>query len=240
MSMFANIKTDDNIKNETDSLGSSGPIDSGLYLTKVNLAYAITAESGATGVVLHLGIESREVRQTLWITSGKAKGCKNYYETKDGERKYLPGFNLFQSLCLLTIGKEVHEMDTEEKIVKLYNPESKKEEPTKVQVLVELLNQPIYTGILRQTVDKTAKGDNGEYHPTGESREENEIDKFFRERDKMTTAEIRAGAEDAAFCAQWETKWKGVTRDRRAKTDGTAAAPKAGAPAAAKRSPFAQ
>lgn len=237
MSMFANVKTDEKIKDETDSLGSSGPIDSGLYLTTVNLAYAIKTEAGATGVVLHLGIGNREVRQTLWITSGKAKGCKNYYETADGERKYLPGFNLFQSLCLLTVGKEVHEMDTDEKVVKLYNYDSKKEEPTKVDVLVELLNKPIYAGILKQTVDKTAKGDDGEYHSTGESREENEIDKFFRERDKMTTAEIRAGADEATFCVQWEAKWKGVARDRRSKTDGAPAA-KAGTPAAAKRSMF--
>lgn len=240
MSLFKNIKTDESIKNETDSLGSSGPLDSGAYLAKISLAYAIVAASGATGVVLHLNIDKREIRQTLWITSGKEKGNKNYYETKDGERKYLPGFNLFQSLCLLTIGKEVHEMDTESKVIKLYNPETKKEEPTEVEVLVELLNQEIYAGILKQTVDKTAKGDDGKYHPTGESRDENEIDKFFRERDKMTTAEIRAGAEEPTFFNQWEAKWKGVARDRRAKTDGAAPAAKAGAPAgAAKRSLFA-
>jgi hypothetical protein len=87
------------------------------------------------------------------------------------------------SLCLLTLGKEISELTTEEKVLNIYSPDAKAEVPTKVQVLMDLLNQEILVGLIKQTVDKTAKDAAGAYQPTGETREENEIDKFFRARD---------------------------------------------------------
>ena len=68
---------------------------------------------------------------------------------------------------------------------------------------------------LLKTVDKTKKNDaTGQYEPTGETREENEIDKLFRASDRMTTAEIRAKAAEASFAFTWETKNTGVTKNK--------------------------
>jgi hypothetical protein len=236
MSLLKNLSTDTTIANETDSVGSSGPLDSGIYNAKVALAYVNIVASGAVGLVLNLKTEAgREIRQTLWMSSGKEKGCKNYYE-KDGQKHYLPGFLHANSLALLTVGKEISDLDTETKVVKLYSAEAKAEVPTKVEMIMDLIDQDIIVGVIRQTVDKTQKDDNGVYQPTGETRDENEIDKFFRAKDRMTTAEIRAQAEEATFIDTWETKWTGKVKNKAKGTaaNGTAGAPKAASTAAKK------
>ena len=245
MSLLKNLASDASIANETDSVGGTRVLSSALYNLKVTLAYIKVAASGAMALELVFKTDtSADVRQTLWMTGGKDKGGKNYYE-KDGQKHYLPGFLLANSLSLLTVGKELSELDTEEKVVKLYSYEAKAEVPTKVQMVTDLLGQEIVAGVLRQTVDKTKKNDaTGKYEPTGETRDENEIDKFFRARDKLTTAEIRAGLTEASFATTWEEKWKDQVRDRSTKKTGagTAGAPKASGAAgatAAKTSLFA-
>lgn len=214
MSLLANLATDASIKNEKDSIGGSGPVDSGLYPLNIAMAYLSTSAGGAMGLVLNLKTEdNKEIRQTLWMTSGTAKGCKNYYE-KDGEKNYLPGFIHANALALLTVGKEISTLETEDKVINVYSAEAKAEVPTKVKVFMDLINQPIIAGMIKQTVDKTVKNEAGAYVPTGETREENEIDKFFRAKDRMTTAEIRAQADEAIFIGSWEQKWKGKVKDR--------------------------
>jgi hypothetical protein len=239
MNMLANLKTDDAIATEKDSVGGGSFIlESGIYNATVSLAYITKSKGGALGLVLNLKTDAdKEIRQTLWMTSGTEKGCKNYYE-KDGEKHYLPGFNHANSLALLTVGKEISELDTEVKVINAYSPEAKAEVPTKVDMIMDLLGKEITVGVIKQTVDKTKKNEaTGAYEPTGETRDENEIDKLFRARDRMTTAEIRAQAEKATFVETWEAKWAGKTKDKSKGAAGTAGAPKAaaGAPAAAKK-----
>ena len=239
MSLLASLATDSSVTEEKDSVGSSGPLDSGLYKATIALAYVTKSAGGAMGLVLNLKTEAnREIRQTLWMTSGTAKGGKNYYE-KDGEKFYLPGFNHANSMALLTCGKEISELDTETKVVNVYSAEVKSEVPTKVEMLMDLLNKEVILGLIRQTVDKTKKNDAGVYEATGETRDENEIDKIFRARDRMTTAEIKAQAETATFADTWDAKNTGKTRMKAKGAAGTAGAPgapkAAGAPAAAKK-----
>ena len=235
MNMLATLTTQDDISNERDSVGSSGPLESGLYNCTVNLAYITKSQGGALGLVLNLATDAgREIRQTLWMTSGTAKGCKNYYEDKNGQKQYLPGFNLANSLALLAAGKEISTLDTETKVVNTYSPEAKAEVPTKVEMVMDLLGKEIIAGVIKQTVDKTQKNDAGVYVPTGETRDENEIDKFFRAKDRKTTAEIRAQAEEASFVDTWDQKWSGKTRDRaKGAANGLPGVPKLGGAGAA-------
>ena len=239
MSLLKSLATNDSISNEKDSVGGTGPLDSGLYKTTVSMAYLSKSKGGALGMVLTLKTEEgKDIRQTLWMTSGTEKGCKNYYETKTGEKQYLPGFNIANSLTLLTLGKEISDLETETKVVNVYSAEAKAEVPTKVEVLMDLLNQEVTVGLIKQTVDKTTKNETtGVYEPTGETRDENEIDKLFRTRDRMTTAEIRAQAEEAKFIDTWSAKFTGTVKNKSKGASGTAGAPKAaaGAPAAAKK-----
>jgi hypothetical protein len=238
MSILASLSTDASIADEKDSVGSGGPLDSGLYNAKVALAYITKSAGGAIGLVINLKTDTnREIRQTLWMTSGTAKGGKNYYENKNGEKQYLPGFLHANSLSLLTVGKEISALDTETKVVNVYSVEAKAEVPTKVEMLMDLIGQEVIVGLIKQTVDKTKKNElTGIYEPTGETRDENEIDKLFRAKDRMTTAEIRAQAEAASFIDTWNAKFTGTVKNKAKGAAGVAGAPKAaGAPVAAKK-----
>jgi hypothetical protein len=207
MSILKNLKNDASIKDETDRLGGGGVLNTGVYPLNIKLAYINVADSGAIALNLHAETpEGRNVKQQFWMTSGKAKGGQNFYTDKQGVKNYLPGYLLAESLALLTTGKSIGDLDTEEKVVNLYDATAKAEKPTKVQMVMELLNKDVLAGIIKQTVDKNVKNANGEYVPSGETRDENEIDKFFRARDKMTTSEIRGGAEKAEFHDKWIEK----------------------------------
>jgi hypothetical protein len=231
MSLLKTLKTDESIKGEErDSVGGFGVVDSGLYAAKIALAYVTKSAGGAIGLVTSFKTEDKkELRQTFWMTN---KQGQNFYE-KDGQKNYLPGFNQANALALLTLGTEIADIETEEKVVNVYSAEARAEVPTKVQMLVDLLDKEVILGVQRQIVDKTAKDDKGVYQPTGDTREENEVDKIFRAKDKMTVAEIRAGAAEAKFIEQWAEKFTGKTRDRTTKGGGTAGAPKGAAAAAA-------
>ena len=140
------------------------------------------------------------------------------------------------SLCLLTVGNEISEMDTENKMIKLWNREAQKEVPTEVPVVTGLIGQEITLGLIRQTVDRVAKADDGSYVPTGETREENEIDKFFRAKDKLTTAEIRGQIEEPGFFNAWKNKWDGQTRDKSTQNSGSTSSKVSGALSGTNRS----
>lgn len=238
MSLKDLLATDASINTEKDSVGNGGPLPSGLYLATISMAYLTKSDGGAVGLVLTAKTEnSGEIRQTLWMTSGTAKGCKNYYE-KDGVKNYLPGFNHANSIALLAAAQEIGAMDTETKVVNVYSKDAKADVPTKVEVFVDLLGKEILLGLILQTVDKTKKNEtSGVYEATGEVREENELDKVFRARDRLTTSEVLGQAAEASFVDIWSDKWVGKTRNKSKGASGTAGAPKgvAGAPAGAKK-----
>jgi len=227
MSLLQNLTTDESIANEKDSVGGGfAPMETAIYKSTISLAYLQKSAGGALSLVLHMMSEAgKEFRQTIWMTSGDAKGNKNFYIDKNNDKQYLPGFNLANSLCLLTVAKEISQMETEKKTVPLYNFDAKAEVPTSVDMIMDLLGKEVYSAVFKQTVDKNAKGDDGKYYPTGETRDENEIDKFFRITDKLTTQEVRAGATDAAFFDTWEQKFTGQTRNKAKGASGTAGTP---------------
>lgn len=240
MSILANLTTDSSIANEKDSIGGgSRVLESGIYTFTIQHAYIGKSTGGAISLNLNLKTEdNKELKQQLWVTSGTAKGGKNYYIDKNGDKQYLPGFVMANSLCLLALGKEISELDTEQKVISVYNTEAKAEVPTKVDMLMDLVGKDITAAVFKQIVDKTKKNEStGAYDPTGETREENELDKFFRASDKKTTAEIRAQAEEATFVHTWEKKYAGQTRDKSkgaGGANGTAGAPKAASVGASK------
>jgi len=228
MSLLNALTSDESITPEKDSVGGSGPLESGLYPVKIAMAHINKAASGALGLVLSMKTEdNHEIRQTLWMTSGTAKGGKNYYE-KDGQKNYLPGYLHANSVALLAAGKEISEMETETKVINLWSSEAKSEVPTKVEAVMDLIGKEIIVGLIKQTVDKTKKNEStGVYEATGETRDENEVDKIFRASDRMTTAEIRAQATEPTFINTWEAKWVGKTKNKAKGATGTAGAPAA-------------
>jgi len=213
--MFDNLKTDDTIAVESDRLGGSFLLDSNVYDMGIDLAYFDVSKGGATSLTFHFkGKNGENLRQTFWVTSGKAKGATNYYLDKDGNKQYLPGFSQANSICKLASGKDMGDLTTEAKTIKIWNGELKKEAPTERQVATELLGKEITLGVLRQIVNKSVKGDDNKYHDTNDSREENEVEKAFRATDHLTNAEIAAGETEAVFYDKWKEKNVGNTRNK--------------------------
>lgn len=223
MNAFAALKTHDDVEEEKDILGGGfQPFDSDVYDFTIKQAYFGESSGGAISVSLELETdEGRTLRKTEYVTSGTAKGQKNFYVNQKGEKHYLPGFITINHMALLTAGKELGDLETEEKVINKYDPDAGKEVPTKVNMLMDMVGQRIKLGILRQIVDKKVKDGNGNYVPDGTTREVNEIDKVFRESNGMTVVEIKAEADEAAFLERWISKNQGNTQDR---TDKKAAA----------------
>ena len=229
---LAQLQTDDSIQPETDSVGGAGVLDSGLYNSTIKMAYLGESAGGALSLTLILETESSgEFKTVIYLTTRKDKGQRNTFE-KNGQKHYLPGFNLGSSVCMLTVNKPIGEVETEDKIVKLWDKAAGKEMPTNVPVLTALIGQPIIAGIYKKNVDKeknvAPEGSPRKYVATGETRDENEVDKFFRAADGLTTTEILAGSTESAFRDTWKTKNTGVTR---MKAKGTAEAVTQSAPA---------
>ncbi len=236
MSLLKNLKTDSSIAGEKDSLGGGGTFDSGYYKFKVTMAYLQESSGGALGLFLTLKDKDsgRELKNTQYLTGGKEKGQNNYFIDKSGEKQYLPGFLIGNSLSMMTTGKEISDLDSEEKVVSVYDFDARAEVPKKLPVLVDLIGKDINAGILRVTEQKQKKGDDDKYYDVpGETRDSNEIDKFFCAREgyeDMTTSEIKARQADpsikAEFYAAWTEKNAGKTRDKtKGKQAGTAGAP---------------
>jgi hypothetical protein len=235
--LLAGLETTETIKEDGDFLGGFNALDSGIVNATVELAYVTVSDGGAKALnVTFKTDEGQTLRQQFWMTSGAAKGGLPYYVNKTTlEKKYLPGFVHANHLCLLTAGKRITTLDTAEKMINLYSPKEGKELPTKVDMVMDLLGKQITIGVIKQTVDKTkevgvdpATGKKI-YAPSGETRVENEVDKFFRQRDGLTVAEIKAKMTEPKFKTQWAEKWTDLVRDKSTGVaNATFGAPKAG------------
>lgn len=213
MSVFSNLKTDGLEKSE-DRLGGFSVKSSDAYLAEIKAAYAIQSQGGAHGVVLVLNLDGGEYTETVYVTN---KQGENWFLNRNDKTKKvpLPGFTTINDICLVTTNKPLSEQDTEEKVVKVYDFDEGKELPKTVPMLVDLVGQKFWAGIIQQTVDKNQKNDStGVYEPTGETRDENVIEKVFHEPTKMTVVEATEGATEAVFFEKWVEKNKGVTRNK--------------------------
>jgi len=228
--MFGNLKQDPTIQEAGDVLGGGGVLDTDIHKMVVEMAYADKSAGGALSLNLSFkGSNGTSLRTTFWVTSGTAKGGHNYYVDKQGNKQFLPGYSQANALCLLTVGEELANVAPETKTIGIYDYDLKKEVPKQREVLMPLIGQEVSLGVIRQIVDKNVKNDAGIYVPSGETREENEIDKIFRASDGMTVVEIRAEATEAVFYNKWLEKNKGVVRN---KAKGAVAGNAGGQPAA--------
>ena len=222
--MFNNLKTDETIETSGDTLGGGSkftPFDSAIYPMTVKMAYGTYSKEKALALNLVLGSEDgKELKQQFWLTSNETKGCLNYYMAKDPQtgkntiKKYLPGFELANALCIMTLGKKISEVGTEEKTIMLYDYAAKKEVPTAVNMITELLGKQVFVGVIKQLVNKRVKHPTtGEYVSITDTKEENEIDKFFHYPSGLTITEAKAKGEPK-FKEQWAEKWTGEIKDR--------------------------
>lgn len=220
--MFGDLKSSNEIKEQGDVLGGGSVSESDLYEAEIKVAYGITSSGGAKGMVIEFKLPSnRSHRETVYVTSGTAKGCKNYYE-KDGEKHYLPGFSMMNAIAMLTLEKELSALKFEDKTLKIYDATAKAETPQQVPVAVELTGKKIKIGLLKVRKNKQVKTDTG-YVDTNEERFVNELDRVFHYPSNVTLAEARA-KQTATFHEQWLSKWKGQVKDTFKEVEGGASA----------------
>ncbi|WP_421991754.1 hypothetical protein [Roseococcus sp.] len=232
MSIFAKLKSD-GFEETQDRLGGFQVRETDIYTGPIKMAYAGSSKGGAQNVTLILDLPGgSEYRETIYITNKKGE---NWFVNKDDptKRVALPGFTVMDDICTVTSGKGLAEQDTEAKMVKVYDPDQKKEVPKSVPVLVELLGLTVSLGIGKLLENKT-KLEGNEYVPTAEERSSNVIEKVFHTETKMTCAEARQGLSEGVFWDAWLERNKGKERDKRTIKDGQGGA--AGAPVATKSS----
>lgn len=237
--MFNDIKVDSSIQVSGDRLSGSTLLESGVYDFTIKLAYGSLSKGKASALNLLLETaDHREIKQQLWVTSGEAKGRLPYYiDKRTKTKKFLPGYELANDLCMMTINKPLNQTVSEDKTIMLYDYSQGKEVPTQVKMLTELIGKKIFGGVIKQIVDKNIlDSTTNTYVPSGETREENEIDKFFHHPTGLTVTEAKAKIEEPKFKNDWVKRWSEVTRDKTTKLGTLPGAP-AGKPNSAETAP---
>jgi len=202
--------TTDGLDAAKDTLGGFQLLPSGIYLSRVKMAYITQSAGGATGVVLELDTGNHAHMETVWISS---KTGANYYKGQNGEKKPLPGFTLINELCLLTTDKPLSQQEVETKKVEVFDFESMGKVLKAVPVLTELIGTRVHAGIHKQIENKQVKNAAGVYVATSDTREKNALNKVFHFETGQTFNEKEADAE-ARFQEQWVAKYGGVTLDK--------------------------
>lgn len=238
MGLFSNLGTE-GLEATEDRLGGFSPLNSAAYEATIKAAYAGQSQGGAHSVTLIADAGGREYRETVYITNKKGE---NFFLNKNDKTKKvpLPGFTTINDICLVTVETPLSEMETEDKVINVWDNDAKKETPKSVPMLTSLIGQKVGLGIIEQLVNKNEKDGSGTYVPTAETRVENFIDKVFHYPTNMTVVEATNGATEPKFHEAWVAKNTGVQRDRREIKDGSAGSngrPAAGAPAAGSAAP---
>ena len=216
--VFGNMSTE-GMEEQGDSLGGFQTYDSDIYLADVKAFYAGKArESNSQNVTVILTLPgNKEYRETIYVTN---KNGENFYKNDNDKKVILPGYQLADSIAMMTTGKPLNQLTAEEKVVNVWDPEESKELPKAVQMFTEVLGNKIYAGIVKEIVSKTVKGQDGKYHPTDETREQNRIDKFFHSESKQTMTEAKDGLE-AGFFDKWLEANKGQVKNKAKGNKGT-------------------
>ena len=247
---LSNMKNSGKVEDDTDHIGGGfQALKSGAYPLTVDKAFFGLSSGGANTVTVWLtGERGAQLRETFYVTSGTKKGCKNTYIKNKGKANesehYLPGFNAVNSLCLLTVGEELtsEDIEVQKKMINLYSFEESKEVATEVDMIVSICGEKIVAGVFHQIVDKKKLNDDtGDYNPTGETKEVNEINKFFCAKEgyeNLTLIEINADKEEPLFYNDWVEKYTDVVMDKTDKTKAKPGAPRQDGKAAPKKAIF--
>lgn len=223
--MFQNLKSDNLAKAEDRLGGGFEAKPSGSYEAVLKMVYAGQSSGGAQSITIIADLGGSELRETVYITN---KSGENFYSDKNDPKKKLPlpGFTLVNDICLLVTGSPLEDQETAEKKVKVYDPSERKEVPTDVPVLTDLLGQKIRLGILREISDQEKKDDSGnyvkQYDDSGKikTRTQNTIDKAFHPETFKTVNEYLLEVETPEFHEAWVQRNTGKDRNRATRDSG--------------------
>ncbi len=213
--MFSNLKRTADMVESTDTLGGGSYIlESGVYKAKVASCYVEFSKGGAQMIQLKLTVAkpdgtTQDFSERLVVTNREGV---IYYKGKDGKNHALPGYEMFEDLCLLTVGKLPSDLGTEKKVLPIFNYELGKEVPTEVDCVVDLLGQEVLAGIVKVRRNKQVADATGQYIDSADERVTNELRKLFHADFRTTVVEMRkaeqSGQGTAALKAEFIDKWE--------------------------------
>jgi hypothetical protein len=208
--MFDNLNTDEVVQVEEEKLGGNSKRieETGVYDFQITKAFGGQSAGGAYFIEVHLKTEDeKDLKVREYITSGKAKNCKNYYVGKDGKKHSLPGYAKMNALDVLLTGNIEQYPKTEKKQIMLYDYEAKKEIPKEADVITSWIGKHV-TGLVRMVQEfKQAKNQaTGNYEDTAETRTYPEIVHFVDAVTGQTRSEKIAG-KDASIKPQFVQKF---------------------------------
>lgn len=223
MNLFSSLTTD-GLEESQDRLGGNQPLSSDIYQATIKAVYITHSQSGAMAANLIADIEGREYRETFYITN---KEGKNYYLNQQNKKCPLPGFTVINDMCLIGAEAPLSDLNAEDKVLKLYDFESKSEVNKSVPVITDLIGKKVALGIVQRLENKNVK-EGDRYVPSAETRTFNAVDKVFHPTEKLTVAEALHGKEPK-FWDAWLKRNKNQVQDRRKIKEGQNA-PKHAAP----------
>jgi len=221
-------------QNEDFLPGNNFILDTGLYPMNVDMAFMGESARGAVFITLHLKENggNRTHRETFYVTSNKENGRRNtYVDKRSGKARLLPGMESANQLSIITTGKKLSALETTEKIIKMWNFDSRSEENTPVPCLTEMLNKPVLVAITKRRENKNTKVGN-DWIPTNDERLFNEAGKFLYPNG-LSVAEKIAGQTETTYRDNWADKfstdyvndrYKALTTDSAVETASTEAA----------------
>lgn len=189
--------------------------DSGVYPVTIQSAYTSRGDTGATALVVNTTtLEGRSFTVREYLTSGKDKDyATTYKDSRSGKQVPLPGYVIGNSIAVLAVGKQIGELEQATKVVEVYDFEERKDIPTEVPMLTELVGKKIVLGILKRIENVRQKGDDGKYVDTSKTRETNTVHKVFNS-DGFTAAELRNEVDEPKYIIEWKKINAGKVVDR--------------------------
>lgn len=218
--MSYQLNNSSNLAEERDFVGKKKfTLDSDIYDFTIKVAYVTKSVSGALAlnVVLDDG-QGNEMKNTIYFTTNAANGTRTYYIDKnDKSEQPLPGYSVANAICVFGAKMKLDNALTkiQQKAVKIWNSEAKKEVPTEVDVITPLTGAKVKMAVQEVIEDATSKNaTTGKWEPNGKVRTINDITKVMRSSDSFTMVEAKAKAEEAVFAPSWLEANKGKPYDK--------------------------
>lgn len=214
-----------------DVVGGYTPVIAGGYTAKILQAYLFQHSGGAIAANLELQLGERKFNQTLYVTK---KTGENTYEDKNGNVRYMQGYEIINDALLIASGGDVSFDDAEldEKKIQLKNSEGQ-DVPTDVEILTQLIGQEIGILVSHERVNQQVLNPaTNEYvnDPEGKTREQNAIAKVYDPESGCTVLEMMNENPVAVFKEDWIKQWGGKINDRT--KQGTTGGASTGSPSA--------
>ena len=200
--IFANIDADVEVQEAVDFDGKRTK-DTGVYDAVIKLCYLSLAGTGSTmlNTVYKIGNSEVSLKAEYLYKDPKVQ---YYIDKKTGAKKQNIGIAKLNELHTVATGVPLKDATIEDKVIKVWDYDLKKEAPVKRQVITSLTGAKVKLAL--QEIRENKYSD-----PTQEAFL-NEVVKVLHADTGATLAEKNAG-KDATWADNWEAKNKGVLKD---------------------------